>query len=165
MPALDRDGGTMKLQIADWSSLPDDRVLRAELRRVLDDAIAALAANYRSVVLLRDVEELTIDSPAIGRLSQDQGGIRACHYGTEECQRIFAALSEYLDLELPPEACRELEAHLAGCAPCIEFAESRAKPCRSATNIRRERCRPTRLGRARTPGRAWRRALAVRQSP
>jgi len=45
-------------------------------------------------------------------------------HATEECRRIFATLSEYLDLELPPEACREMEAHLAGCAPCIEFAES-----------------------------------------
>jgi anti-sigma factor RsiW len=45
-------------------------------------------------------------------------------HASEECKQIFAALSEYLDLELPPEACREMEAHLAGCAPCVEFAES-----------------------------------------
>lgn len=35
MPALDRGGGTMQVQIADWSGLPDNRVLRAELRRVV----------------------------------------------------------------------------------------------------------------------------------
>jgi len=46
---------------------------------------------------------------------------------TEECREIFAKLSEYLDLELPPEACREMEAHLAGCPPCVEFAESLRK--------------------------------------
>jgi anti-sigma factor RsiW len=33
-------------------------------------------------------------------------------------------LSEYLDFELPPEACAEIERHLAGCAPCIDFVES-----------------------------------------
>ncbi len=43
---------------------------------------------------------------------------------TEECKQIFALLSEYLDLELPPGACQEMEAHLAGCPPCVEFAES-----------------------------------------
>jgi len=48
-------------------------------------------------------------------------------HGTEECKQIFATLSEYLDLELPPAACRELEAHLAGCPPCVEFAESLRK--------------------------------------
>ena len=43
---------------------------------------------------------------------------------TEDCKEIFALLSEYLDLELPASTCREMEAHLAGCPPCIEFTES-----------------------------------------
>jgi len=42
----------------------------------------------------------------------------------ERCREIFALLSQYLDLELPPEACREIEQHMAGCPPCVEFAES-----------------------------------------
>jgi len=44
-----------------------------------------------------------------------------------KCKDVFALLSEYLDLELPPEACSEIEAHIAGCPPCIEFAESLRK--------------------------------------
>ncbi|MGD0360597.1 MAG: zf-HC2 domain-containing protein [Bryobacteraceae bacterium] len=48
-------------------------------------------------------------------------------HATEDCKRIFATLSAYLDLELPPEACREMAAHLAGCPPCVEFAESLRK--------------------------------------
>jgi anti-sigma factor RsiW len=43
---------------------------------------------------------------------------------TEKCKEIFSLLSEYLNLELPPGACQEIESHLAGCPPCIEFAES-----------------------------------------
>jgi hypothetical protein len=27
-------------------------------------------------------------------------------------------------MELPPEACLDIEQHLAGCPPCIEFTES-----------------------------------------
>lgn len=46
------------------------------------------------------------------------------HQHNESCKEIFALLSEYLDLELPPEACRAIDEHLAGCHPCIEFAES-----------------------------------------
>ena len=46
---------------------------------------------------------------------------------SQQCQEVFAALSEYLDMELPPASCEELEAHLAGCAPCIEFVESLRK--------------------------------------
>jgi anti-sigma factor RsiW len=45
----------------------------------------------------------------------------------ENCKEVFATLSEYLDLELPPDACREVEQHLEGCPPCIEFAQSLRK--------------------------------------
>ena len=38
------------------------------------------------------------------------------HERTERCQEIFSLLSEYLNLELPPDACQEIETHLAGCA-------------------------------------------------
>ena len=43
------------------------------------------------------------------------------------CKEIFELLSDYLNLELPPDACQEIETHLAGCAPCVEFAESLRK--------------------------------------
>lgn len=49
------------------------------------------------------------------------------HHHSEKCKEIFALLSEYLDFELPPAACQEIEAHLAGCAPCVEFSESLRK--------------------------------------
>jgi len=40
------------------------------------------------------------------------------------CKRIFAALSEYLDGELPARNCRELERHLQGCKPCLAYLET-----------------------------------------
>jgi anti-sigma factor RsiW len=46
------------------------------------------------------------------------------HQHTEGCRDVFALLSDYLNLDLPPDACQEVEAHLAGCPPCVEFAES-----------------------------------------
>jgi len=64
MPALDGGSGQVKLQIADWRSLPEDHMLRAELRHALDQAIAELPDIYRMVVLLRDVEELSTEETA-----------------------------------------------------------------------------------------------------
>jgi RNA polymerase sigma-70 factor (ECF subfamily) len=49
------------------------------------------------------------------------------HERTEKCREVFSLLSDYLNLELPPDACQEMEAHIAGCPPCIEFAESLRK--------------------------------------
>ena len=46
---------------------------------------------------------------------------------SDRCKEIFAILSEYLDMELAPASCQELESHLEGCRPCIEFVESLRK--------------------------------------
>jgi RNA polymerase sigma-70 factor, ECF subfamily len=46
---------------------------------------------------------------------------------SEKCKEMFSLLSEYLNLELPPETCAEMEAHLSGCSHCIEFTESLRK--------------------------------------
>ena len=45
----------------------------------------------------------------------------------ESCKEVFALLSGYLDLELPGDACKAIEEHLEGCAPCVEFVESLRK--------------------------------------
>lgn len=34
------------------------------------------------------------------------------------CERLLSSLSEYIDGELAPELCQELEKHLAGCDNC-----------------------------------------------
>jgi anti-sigma factor RsiW len=48
----------------------------------------------------------------------------------EDCESIFAALSEYLDGELPPADCEQLERHIHDCAPCVEFVNSLRKSIR-----------------------------------
>jgi RNA polymerase sigma-70 factor (ECF subfamily) len=69
---MDHEGSHAKLQIADWSRLPDRQVLQSELKQVLDRAIGALPVNYRSVILLRDVEELsTAETAQILDLTED----------------------------------------------------------------------------------------------
>ena len=72
LPAMDHEGGHVKLQIADWSGLPDRQLLQSEMKQVLDAAIGDLPENYRSVILLRDVEELsTIETAQILDLTED----------------------------------------------------------------------------------------------
>ena len=72
LPAMDHAGGHAKLEIADWSRLPDRQILQSELKQALDRAIGALPENYRSVILLRDVEELsTIETAQILDLTED----------------------------------------------------------------------------------------------
>jgi RNA polymerase sigma-70 factor, ECF subfamily len=72
MPAIDHQGGHAKLQIADWSGLPDRQVLQSEMKRVLDQAISALPENYKSVILMRDVEELsTLETAQVLDLTED----------------------------------------------------------------------------------------------
>jgi len=54
----------VRIEIADWSSLPDNLLLDAELQDAVARSIQQLPEIYRSVVLLRDVEELTTDETA-----------------------------------------------------------------------------------------------------
>jgi RNA polymerase sigma-70 factor, ECF subfamily len=72
LPAMDHAGGHGKIEIADWSRLPDQQVLDSEMKAVLERAISELPENYRSVILLRDVEELsTIETARILDLTED----------------------------------------------------------------------------------------------
>lgn len=64
MPGARGEGEGRKLEIADWSALPEDEAWRAQLRRILGDAVAGLPDIYRSVLLLRDVEELSTEETA-----------------------------------------------------------------------------------------------------
>jgi RNA polymerase sigma-70 factor (ECF subfamily) len=41
-----------------------------------------------------------------------------------ECKEIFALLSQYLDKELPDDLCGEIDSHISGCPPCVQFVES-----------------------------------------
>jgi RNA polymerase sigma-70 factor, ECF subfamily len=72
LPRMDHEGRHVKLQIADWSGLPEDRLLQSEMKGVLDRAISELPENYRPVILLRDMEELsTLETAQILDLTED----------------------------------------------------------------------------------------------
>jgi len=59
MPRSGQEAGAIRREIADWSALPEEQALRAELQRVVREAIAGLPEIYKTVLLLRDVEGLS----------------------------------------------------------------------------------------------------------
>lgn len=58
LPVLDADGHHFQ-PMDDWSRRVDERALQGELRQVLDSAIAELPPDYRTVVVLHDIEGLS----------------------------------------------------------------------------------------------------------
>jgi RNA polymerase sigma-70 factor, ECF subfamily len=58
LPALDEEGRHFE-PMDDWSTRVDENALQGELRDVLESAIAALPADYRTAVVLHDVEGLS----------------------------------------------------------------------------------------------------------
>src|SRR5208282_3504049 len=72
LPGMNDADGQAKIEIADWSRLPDRQMLDAEMKEALARAIRALPETYRAVILLRDVEELsTAETAQILDLTED----------------------------------------------------------------------------------------------
>jgi RNA polymerase sigma-70 factor, ECF subfamily len=72
MPGVDSPGTAVSGRVPDLRELPEQGLLRAELNRQLETAMQELPANYRSVVLLRDVEGLsTMEAAEALDLSED----------------------------------------------------------------------------------------------
>lgn len=72
MPARTREDGKVRIEIADWSRLPEEQAVDAEMKQVLTKMIGELSELYRPVVLLRDLEELsTAETAEILGISED----------------------------------------------------------------------------------------------
>lgn len=50
--------------LRDWREIPSETLERMEVRSMLRDAVAALSPIYREVLLLRDVEEMSVGESA-----------------------------------------------------------------------------------------------------
>ena len=93
MPAMNHQGGHAKLEIADWSGLPDHQLMRSEMKHVLDQTISGLPENYKSVLLMRDVEELsTLEAAQVLDVTEDVVKTRLHRARLAVCQK----LDEYL---------------------------------------------------------------------
>jgi RNA polymerase sigma-70 factor (ECF subfamily) len=133
---------------------PESLALRSEDAQRLRDAVQKLPADYRIILVLRDMEGLTDDEVAeiTGllrgtvrvRLHRARLFVRKKFASSDQqrtprrapsqsaplpvrprhCKEMFAELSDYLDDQLDDSLCEELEAHLGGCEPCQAFLSS-----------------------------------------
>jgi RNA polymerase sigma-70 factor, ECF subfamily len=58
------EGEYIPKDFADWREIPSDALQRAELRDALNKALAGLPEKYRTVLILRDVQQLSIAETA-----------------------------------------------------------------------------------------------------
>ncbi len=61
----DEEGEYFPKDFADWREVPSEALQRRELREALKRAIAALSPKYREVLILRDVQHLSIEETAL----------------------------------------------------------------------------------------------------
>jgi RNA polymerase sigma-70 factor (ECF subfamily) len=62
--AQDDDGEYFPIDYADWREIPSETLQRKELKEALQRALASLKPIYREVLVLRDIEHLSITETA-----------------------------------------------------------------------------------------------------
>lgn len=95
-----------RLDVADWSSLADDRMMRAQLRRKLAAVLGELPPIYRVPVLLRDVRGLTTEEASAVLRVKDQTLKSRLHRGRLILRERLAEFSDGLSLHRPAPAPR-----------------------------------------------------------
>ena len=63
-PQTDESGDYFPKDYADWREIPSETLQRRELREALKRALDGLPAKYREVLILRDVQHLSIEETA-----------------------------------------------------------------------------------------------------
>jgi RNA polymerase sigma-70 factor, ECF subfamily len=86
------------LQPADWSHMPDEELLRAQLRRAVMAAIQDLPEIYRVPVVLRDIEGLTTEEASTRLHVKDQTLKSRLHRGRLLLRERLQAFTSGLNL-------------------------------------------------------------------
>jgi RNA polymerase sigma-70 factor (ECF subfamily) len=63
-PNVNEEGTSLSRNFADWRELPPEAVERKEVHAVLSQALAVLPEKHRKVLLMRDVQEMSIAETA-----------------------------------------------------------------------------------------------------
>jgi RNA polymerase sigma-70 factor (ECF subfamily) len=91
-------------QPADWSHMPDEELLRAQLRRAVMAAIQELPEIYRVPVVLRDIEGLTTEEASTRLHVKDQTLKSRLHRGRLLLRERLQAFTSGLNLHRPTPA-------------------------------------------------------------
>ncbi len=125
---------------------PEQQLLREESREELQRAVLKIPPDYRMVLVLHDMEELNTDEvakitglrPGTVRVRLHRARVflrnqlarkiklpaRRKMQPLGRCKRLFSMLSDYLDQQIDPAMCDEVEGHLGGCSPCQAYMAS-----------------------------------------
>jgi RNA polymerase sigma-70 factor (ECF subfamily) len=91
-------------QPADWSHLPDEELLRAQLRHAVTQAIAELPEIYRAPVVLRDIQGLTTEEASSRLNVKDQTLKSRLHRGRLMLRDRLQVFTTGLNLHRPTPA-------------------------------------------------------------
>ena len=102
--ATEEDGSTAPSRtpdVADWSDMADERVLRTQLRQRVFRAILALPAIYRAPVMLRDIQGMSTEEASAMLKVKDQTLKSRLHRGRLILRKQLAAFAGGLTLHRP----------------------------------------------------------------
>lgn len=156
------------------ATTPEALALRHESSELLRQAILKVPGQYRLILVLHDLEGLSVEEVArISGLREGTVRVRlhrarlfvrrelakkhanpgvartsSSQRKPRRCRELFAALSDYMDGALDGQMCEDLERHLHGCAPCESFLaslEQTVQQCRTLDSG----CKPENIGKLR----------------
>lgn len=90
--------GSAPRDVADWSSLADEQVLRGQMRETLAEAIRDLPPIYRAPVILRDIHGLSTGEASRALRLKDQTLKSRLHRGRLILRERLAAFASGLSL-------------------------------------------------------------------
>jgi RNA polymerase sigma-70 factor (ECF subfamily) len=102
--AADEDGSNVSTRtpdVADWSDMADERVLRSQLRKRVFSAILALPAIYRAPVMLRDIQGMSTEEASAMLRVKDQTLKSRLHRGRLILRKQLADFAGGLTLHRP----------------------------------------------------------------
>jgi RNA polymerase sigma-70 factor (ECF subfamily) len=101
--SVDGDGtsAASRADVADWSDLADEQVLRAQLRRRVLRAVLALPAIYRAPVVLRDLQGMSTEEASAVLKVKDQTLKSRLHRGRLILRKQLADFAGGLSLHRP----------------------------------------------------------------
>jgi RNA polymerase sigma-70 factor (ECF subfamily) len=88
-------------EVADWSDMADERVLRSQLRRRVFRAILALPAIYRAPVMLRDIQGMSTEEASAMLRVKDQTLKSRLHRGRLILRKQLADFAGGLTMHRP----------------------------------------------------------------
>jgi RNA polymerase sigma-70 factor (ECF subfamily) len=91
-------------EAADWSRMPDEYVMRAQLRDALAAAVRELPEIYRAPVVLRDIEGLTTEEASSRLKVKDQTLKSRLHRGRLMLRERLHVFRSGLSLHRPTPA-------------------------------------------------------------